>query len=277
MIPAQRRALVLDLIRQDGAASIVQLARRIDASLSTIRRDLDYLTEQGYLERSHGGAVLKSSEHTTFDPDHEIGSRVAHDAKVAIGAQAAAMVEPGQSVIFDSSSTVFEAARFVAERDVIITAVTNDLGIGNALAHSPNIRLVVPGGTLRPRSLTLIGEPGQGFLEGLSVDLAFLGINALAKLRLSEAMVDVAILKRQMIKSARRTIVLADANKFAHSAFCEVCALRDTQLLITDTRISDADIRALEGEGVDVEIVKPADGQRGDCRPATGQPRLVKV
>src|SRR5262245_13053162 len=92
LIPAQRRALILDLIRGGNGASIAALAERLMASESTVRRDLDYLTERGYLERSHGGAMLKGAPPTTFEPQYEIGSRTQHAEKVAIGHAAAQLV-----------------------------------------------------------------------------------------------------------------------------------------------------------------------------------------
>ena len=106
MIAAQRRALILEHLRRDGADSIIALAETIGVSASTIRRDLDFLTHGGYIVRSHGGAILSERLHTTFEPQREIGAQIARTAKTAIGARAADLLELGQSVIFDSSSTV---------------------------------------------------------------------------------------------------------------------------------------------------------------------------
>src|SRR4051812_14963953 len=118
MIAAQRRALILEELRREGAGAIVTLAETIGVSPSTIRRDLEFLTDRGYIVRSHGGAILNEPHGTTFEPEREIGAHVAHVAKAAIGARAAALLEHGQSVIFDSSSTVLEAAKVVVERNL---------------------------------------------------------------------------------------------------------------------------------------------------------------
>jgi DeoR family transcriptional regulator of aga operon len=250
LIPAQRRALILDLMQDGKGASIAALAARLDASASTVRRDLDYLTERGYLERSHGGAMLKGGRPTTFEPQYEIGSLTQHAEKRTIGAAAAELIQPNQSVIFDSSSTVLEAALAVARRGIAITAVTNDLKIASALATYPAIRVIVPGGTLRPESFTLLGEPGAAMLAGLHVDVALIGIQALAGLRLADSSIEIADMKRRMIAAARTRVLLADSSKFRQASFCEVCGLAQIQRLISDERLAAAERKAIRKLGV---------------------------
>lgn len=256
MIPAQRRAKILDLVRRQGGASIDHLAGHLGASTSTVRRDLNLLTNQGYLERSHGGATVRTLPPTTFEPDRKIGANVAHDAKVVIGAHAAALIESGQSVIFDSSSTVLEAAKWVVERELAITAVTNDLRIGTELAASERVRLVVPGGTLRGKSYTLTGNPGLEFLAGIHADVALIGIHSLARQRLSETSTEVAHVKRLMAAAARRVIILADSSKFEGPAFARVCEVAQIDQVITDDEAPVEELRKLEELGVEVTLVK---------------------
>lgn len=254
MIPAERQALVLEIVRRYGATSIQRLAGEIGASLSTIRRDLDFLTERGYLERTHGGAVLKRRLRTTFEPGSDIASKVDLSAKMAIGAHAAGLVEEGQSVILDSSSTVFEAARRLASRDIRITAVTNDLRIAMELATAPHIRLLVLGGQVRQGSYTLTGEPGQGFAERLHADIAFIGIHSLAGNRLSDTSVEVVAIKQRLVAAARQVVVLADASKFEDPAFCEVCEVKRVHRVITDGKTAPRHRKALERAGIAVSV-----------------------
>ena len=261
MIAAQRRALILEHLRRHGADSITSLAQTIGVSPSTIRRDLDYLTESGHIVRSHGGAILSERLHTTFEPQREIGARIAHAAKAAIGARAADLLEPGQSVIFDSSSTVLEAAKAVVARKLRLTVCTNDIGTAATLAESEMLQLVVLGGTNRFGSLTMIGDPGLSFLERIHADVAFIGIHSLFGERLSETSIDVAAMKRRMIASATRAIVLADASKFSHPAFCDVAPITDVDAIITDSTIGETERRALAETGVElieVEADSPA-------------------
>jgi len=271
MIAAQRRAMILEQLRRDGAASITALSNSIEASPSTIRRDLDFLTRDGYIVRSHGGALLNEPQRTTFEPAREIGAHVARSAKVAIGTRAAALIQPGQSVIFDSSSTVLEAARVIVERDVPLTACTNDLATATVLARSDRLQLVVLGGTTRRGSLTLIGDPGLGFLERLHADVAFIGIHSLFGGRLSETSIDLAAMKQRMIASARRAIVLADSSKFSHPAFCDVCLAGEVHAIVTDEGIGPRDREQLAEAGVELIIAgMPCAPQGGATRARRG-------
>ena len=140
LIPAQRRAFMLEHIRKRGAASIQELSEAIGISLSTVRRDLEHLEARGYLERSHGGALIQKQLQSTFEPEAAITAEFDRPEKELIGLAAAQTLHSGASVIFDSSSTVLAAARAAVERDIALTAVTNDLGVGQALSASSRIR-----------------------------------------------------------------------------------------------------------------------------------------
>ncbi len=255
LIPAQRRALVLHHVRESGAASIHDLARAIGASTSTIRRDLEHLQEAGFLQRSHGGALLPRPPQATFEPAASFAAGLARAQKRAIGQVAAAALVAGEAVIFDSSSTVREAARAAVERGIALTAVTNDLGTAQVLAASRAIRVVVPGGTLRPDSLTLLGEPGLGFLAGVHADVALLGVHAIAGRLLTETSLEAAAMKRAMISAARRAVVLADATKFQPAAFCTICDVTSVQQVVTDSGADPVALAALRELGVAASAV----------------------
>jgi len=257
-IPAERHARILEFIGKHGAASIHAITAEISASSSTVRRDLDELTERGYLERTHGGAALRSRNFTTFEPSREIAERIALPEKIAIGTFAASLLENGQSVIFDSSSTVHEAARAAVARDLSFTAVTTDIGIAQELNRSPRIRVIVPGGTMRKESFTLMGEPAIGFLATLNVDIAFIGIHSLAGLKASETSLEIAGMKRALIAASQRVVVLADANKFESPAFCEVATLDAFQDIVTDDGVSNEICDSLRERGVRLHVAAKA-------------------
>ncbi|MBZ9938454.1 DeoR/GlpR family DNA-binding transcription regulator [Mesorhizobium sp. BR1-1-16] len=255
LIPAQRRATMLELIRKRGAASIQDLAEAIGISMSTVRRDLEHLEERGYLERSHGGAVIQKQLQSTFEPEAAITAEFDRFEKEAIGSAAAATLKSGASVLFDSSSTVLAAARACVERALSLTAVTNDLGIGQVLVGANNMRVVVLGGTVRAGSLTMVGEPGEGLLRELSADVALIGTHAITGLGLSETSLEAAAMKRAMIAAARRVVLLADASKFRAAAFCRICELTDIHELFTDDRADPSEIERVRNVGVSVTVV----------------------
>ena len=256
LIPAERRALVLEHIQQRGAASIQELSDAVGASPSTVRRDLEHLEERGYLERSHGGALIQRRQpQSTFEPESAISAQFARPEKKAIGLAAASMLSGGESVIFDSSSTVAMAAQACIDRDLALTAITNDLGIGQMLATSAKICTVVVGGTVRPGSLTLTGMPGEGFITKLHADIAFIGAHAISKGVPTETSLEAAAMKAAMISAARRVVLLADASKFQIAAFCRICDPSAVHEVVTDDRAPEAGIAALREAGVTVLVV----------------------
>lgn len=255
LIPAARRARALELIQRDGAISIHRLAAEIGMSISTARRDVDYLSAAGFLERSHGGAALSMRSRTTFEPASDIADQVARPEKLAIGRYAAGLIEDGQSVFLDSSTTVLEAANALVERDLSLTAVTNDLRIAIALKDLQKVQLIVPGGQIRGGSFTLVGSPAEAVIRTLQADIALIGVHSLANLRPSETSIEVANIKRAWIEAANRVLLLLDSSKFDHSAFCEICPIEDVDEVICDDGLDPENKSRLEQLGVKVTLV----------------------
>jgi DeoR/GlpR family transcriptional regulator of sugar metabolism len=255
MFPAQRRARILEHLRLEESASLRELSDKLKISLSTIRRDVDYLCETGHLQRTHGGAILEASALLGFEPEPEIASAMASAEKKAIGMRAAALIRPGQSVIFDSGSTTAAAALAARDRNIPFTAVTNDLQIGTILSASPVISTTVTGGQVRSGSTTLLGATTAGMLAGLHADIAFIGTHALTQEHLADTSPELAEIKKIILKSAELVVLLADSGKFFTSAFCTFGKLTDVDLVITDDRLSLDHAATIGALGVPMEIV----------------------
>lgn len=254
ILPAQRRALILERLRIQNAASIQDLAAALGASPSTVRRDLDYLTERGYIERTHGGALIQSAPMTRFEPEASIAAETARAQKSAIAQIAAQRLSRGQSVLFDASSTVREAARVICALNLSLTAVTNDIACALLLSNTASIHTIVTGGAIRPGSTTLLGSPGQDFLGGIHVDVAFIGVHTVSGGIFTETSLEVAAMKKRMIGAARKAIVLADSRKFGGQSFCEICAAGDVAEIITDDELPESVRREYDAMGITLTI-----------------------
>ncbi|WP_318013094.1 DeoR/GlpR family DNA-binding transcription regulator [Mesorhizobium sp. BH1-1-4] len=256
LIPAKRHAFILECLKREGTVGVQELIDLIGASPSTIRRDLETLERQGALERTHGGAMLQRTELATFEPDLATAAHFARAEKEAIGAAMMSELRPGQSVIFDASTTVLEVARAIAAAPIALTAVTNSLAIAQILANVPGVRLVMLGGTCKPGSLTLVGQPGENFLRTIHADVAILGTHAITGDMLTETSLEVAAMKQAMIAAARRVVVLADNSKFTTPNFCTICRLADIHQIITDDGIDQANLTNLRTLDVNVRVVR---------------------
>lgn len=249
MLPAQRHAKILEHLRTKTVASIQQLAAALGASESTVRRDLRYLVEQGYLERTHGGAIIRHQPETRFEPDSSIAAAIARPQKQAIGALAAREVASGQSVILDASSTVLAAGEAIFKREINLTVVTNDLNCANLFSAGSHGPVILTGGTLRPATTTLVGEPAHRFLAGIHVDVAFLGVHTISGGFFTETSLEVAGMKELMIRAAKRVIVLADSTKFGAPSFCEIGRVADVDEIITDDGATAEQVETIRAEG----------------------------
>ncbi|MDP4033452.1 MAG: DeoR/GlpR family DNA-binding transcription regulator [Pseudorhodobacter sp.] len=258
MLPAMRRARIIELLRKDGMASLKDMTDALAVSLSTLRRDVDYLCESGRLERMHGGAMLNVNRHGSFEPAPEIASALESAAKRAIGQRAAGLIQPGQTVIFDSGTTAAAAALCARERGIAFTAFTNDLAIAGLLSASPAIQVFVAGGSVRTGSTTLLGSGALQSILRLRADIAFIGTHAMTATDLSDTSIELAEIKRAILMAADLVVLLADSSKIFSRAFCTFGRTSDIGLLVTDARVApeaEADLRAC---GVALDIVPEA-------------------
>ncbi|WP_367850165.1 DeoR/GlpR family DNA-binding transcription regulator [Rhodoferax sp. WC2427] len=258
LLPSQRRDRIVDFLRRHGAVTLQQLAQALDASVSTLRRDLDVLEADGVLDRTHGGALLRQQHYSTFEPDPVAAAELSPREKRAIGYAAAAELQPGQSVVFDSGSTVMEVARAVLERRIPLVAVTNDLAIAQLLGSSPQIRVHVLGGMLRAGSNTLMGDEVLTGARHIRADVLLMGAHAVTDGVLSETDPEVAAVKRALMQAAHTKRLLVDASKFRPRAFMTICTLAEFDAVITDSGIPAAELDALGKAGLQVTQVSVA-------------------
>jgi DeoR family transcriptional regulator of aga operon len=235
LLAPERHALILNHLRGNGTASLSTLTALTGASESTVRRDLMELSARsGDVRRIHGGVVSARLESSTYEPPTDVAEQLNAEAKRRIGEAAADLILDGQSVMYDSSSTVREAARATVRRGLAVTAITNDLATGQLLNTAPSGSVIVTGGMLRPNSNTLYGPACEVLLRGIHVDLLFLGAHALAPAGLTESAMEIAEIKRHMIETAKRVVLLVDRSKFGRRSFASICPLDRIDMIITD-------------------------------------------
>lgn len=256
LLPAQRRAHIVDFLRRHGAVTLLQLEQALGVSISTLRRDLDGLAAEGIVDRTHGGALLRQQEYSTFEPDALAAAELSPLEKQAIGRLAAEGLVARQSVIFDSGSTVLEAARAVLRRGIPLTAVTNDLAIAQLLGSSAQIQVHLLGGVLRPGSATVTGQTLIEQARSMRADVLLVGAHAVTDGVMSETSAEVAAAKRALIGAANSCRLLVDASKFRPRAFMQVATLADIHEVITDEGLSAAQEEQLRSLGLALTIAR---------------------
>lgn len=234
MFAEERRQLILTALTRDGRVEVAALAERFAVSEDTVRRDLNTLAERGFLQKTHGGAVALA----TARMDWQSRRSVLTEAKARIGAAAAALVEPHQTLFVDAGLTTLEFARALRARPLQV--VTNSLDVAMAFADDQDVQLVLSGGEWFGRERHLSGPAALATLRAHRADLAILGACAVhATLGVTATHPGDAEVKRAMFEGAARRVLLADRGKFDQVAPNFVAALDDFDLLITDSTPPD--------------------------------------
>ncbi|WP_271223342.1 DeoR/GlpR family DNA-binding transcription regulator [Streptosporangium carneum] len=249
---SDRIRAIMSALRVNDAVSVTDLAVEHAVSEMTIRRDLDELAQQGVVRRVRGGAVsllLRGEE-----PPFGVREREAVEAKRRIAAEVAALLVDGEAVLLDGGTTGLEVARAI--RDRRMTVLPLSLQSAAELSTAPRIRLVLPGGEVRPGELSFTGPLTENAIRSLRFDTAVIGCCGLsAKHGLTaHDLADVAV-KQAAIASATRVVAATDSGKFTHTAFGAVCPLDHLDTVVTDTGLSPSEHDALTAAGVIVRTV----------------------
>jgi DeoR/GlpR family transcriptional regulator of sugar metabolism len=244
-----RHLLILQSLQDHGEVQVSSLALALDCSEMTIRRDLESLEGLGGLRRVHGGAVslYLSAEEAPF----EIRALENIEAKIAIAAATVDLLVEGETVILDGGSTSMEVARSMHQRRLTVMPLA--LRPVLELDCCPGIKLLLPGGEVRTRELSLVGGLSEHAFSQLRFDTFVMGICGIdASAGVTTQMLAEADVKRAAIKAARRVIAVADASKIGRAAFGHVCAITDIDILVTDSSADDLIVNDLMAAGVDV-------------------------
>ncbi|MGS2589985.1 DeoR/GlpR family DNA-binding transcription regulator [Streptomyces hebeiensis] len=257
MFAAERRQLILEMVRANGAVSLRELARVVQTSEVTVRRDVRALEAEGLLDRRHGGAVLPGG--FTRESGFPQKSHLATAEKTAIADLAAGLVEEGEAVVVGAGTTTQELARRLA-RIPGLTVVTNSLLVAQALAHANRVEVVMTGGTLRGSNYALVGSGAEQSLQGLRVTRAFLsGSGLTAERGLSTSNMLSASVDRALVQAAAEVVVLADHTKLGTDTMFQTVPTELISRLVTDEPPAHDDragteLQALADQGVQIAV-----------------------
>ncbi|MFI6285134.1 DeoR/GlpR family DNA-binding transcription regulator [Streptomyces sp. NPDC051018] len=226
-----RRRLIADHVVEHGTATGADLAQLTGVSLMTVHRDLDDLERRGVLRRFRGGASALPSTVFESNLDYRLGVNTAE--KNAIARAAAELVEPGMSVMLDDSTTVLAMAGLLADM-APLTVVTNARRVVDVFTDREGVRLIALGGEYSRTHDSFLGVPCVEAVEALSVDLVAVSTSALDSRMAYHQEQDVVLVKRAMLTSAARKVMLMDHTKLARTALHRVGPVSDLDHLIVD-------------------------------------------
>ncbi|PSK99541.1 DeoR family transcriptional regulator [Murinocardiopsis flavida] len=253
MYAEERQRSILERARAEGRVDVAALAAEFEVTYETVRRDLTTLERHGVLRRVHGGAI--TVERLGFEPTLTVRDSVMTAEKERIAKAALLELPEDGSVLLDAGSTTGRLAeRLPTDRD--LTVVTNSLSIAFTLTPRTNINLMLLGGRLRARTQATVDAWALQALEETYIDVAFMATNGVSAERgLTTPDSAEAMVKRAMMRSSRRAVLLADHTKVGNDHFTRFASVEDVDCLITDNGLAPELAEDLRARGPRVVTV----------------------
>lgn len=254
MNAVERHSKIIEIVLEKGRITIPDICQMFNISEMTARRDLNELDRQGLLRRVHGGAIANLGR--SYEPPFQMRATKNQEAKAAIGQKAAELIYDGDSIALDVGTTTIEIVRGLKGKRNL-TVITNCLQIANlvvdVLSLETDARLILTGGIVRPRELSMIGALPERVYQEFHVDKAFIGIAGISlEDGLTEYNIEDAQIKKILFRSAREKIVVTDSSKFGVTTFASVAPLSAVDKIVTDAGAPVEMIEQVRKMGVEI-------------------------
>jgi DeoR/GlpR family transcriptional regulator of sugar metabolism len=251
--PPERRRILLDYVLRAGSAQVDELAARFGVSRMTVHRDLDTLAAQGIVRRVHGGVTVRSSN--LVESNFLYRSRLAEREKQALAHAAAELVEPGQAIIIDDSTTTSRLTSFIPARKPL-TVITNSLIVVDQLKGAYGIETICLGGHYNQRFNAFYGYVCEQAVASLRANTLFMSTSTVFNGVAYHQQEDVVKTKRALMGVADKRVLLVDSSKFGITALIRLADLTEFDVVLTDSGIAPTEAEMLRQNGVKLRIVQ---------------------
>lgn len=247
---SERKKTILQMLTEDQTISVTQISKKLGVTVVTTRSDLASLEADGFLVRTHGGAI--PSRHPKI-MEKILKNR---DIKNAIALKAAESINDGDTVIITAGTTTALIAKFLlGKKDIHI--VTNNTLLLTYAQVSPHVRVTLIGGEFRPSEEGVVGPMAMAVLDQFHVSKAFIGIDgASEKQGFTAHFLESAELVRKMSNQANEITVLSNSSKFGKPGFARIIPYESADTIITDEGLNEKEEMALLDANVQVIKVK---------------------
>jgi DeoR/GlpR family transcriptional regulator of sugar metabolism len=254
----ERMQEVLRMLETRDSVHVAELSKVFAVSEVTVRSDLSQLARQGLVARVRGGvrALQRGQSELGFD----FRLRLEVERKQAIARAAAAMVDEGEAIALDSSTTAYYLALELRTKKELVV-VTNGLLIAAALADAPGITVLVTGGMLRLHAMSLVGDLGADVLRATRISKGLMGARGLSiDHGLMDLNPDEVRIKREMANVCERVIGILDGTKWHRTALLPFVPTEQVDAIVTDTSAPAEQVEAWRARDVEIVCVDPAKG-----------------
>ncbi len=249
MLAIERKNQILEKLKTEQRVLVSELAAYYQVTEETIRRDLDKLEKEGYATKTYGGAIWGNS--TKTDLSYTIRNKTNVEAKNIIGALICSLIEDGDHLMLDDSSTSLFIAKHIKDKKNI-TLITNSIEILTELASVDGWTVMSTGGRLKPESMALVGNQTQEMIRNFHVDKAIISCKGLdAEAGITDSSEFHSSTKQSMLHSAKKAILALDSSKFDKVSFVKIANLRDIHTVVTEEKPSASWLRLFNQMKID--------------------------
>jgi len=248
-----RRKKILEILRRDGQVRVSQLSDALGATVVTIRNDLDALEQDGYLERTQGGAIQTMKNY--YNLEFQRRKQEHMEKKKAIAAACAARVRDGDTLFINSGTTTYFTAVELKQRKNL-NVVTNSISVAVELGGLPTFRVILLGGDISAQYSFTYGEDVKEQIARYRANWAILsvdGVNPGTGVTTYHA--EESVIDRIMMERAAQAIIVADSTKLGRESFSRISALTSGTVLISDHAADPILVERIAKEGVEVQLV----------------------
>lgn len=248
MLADQRRDSILKTIESKGFVALTELAELVEASESTVRRDLEHLDRIGQIRRTRGGAAYVGESLSGFEDRRQKAAA----EKQRVGRAAAELIGSGETILLDGGTTTLEVARHLPGKSLQV--VTNSLPIVNLLVGAPDIELVFLGGYLYPKTGVALGGLTIEALKQIHARRLVMSVGGITEAGLFNSNSLLVEAERQMLDAADEVIVVADHTKLGHSELVHLCGLGRVNRMVVDAELPEKWTRILQQHQIELVI-----------------------
>lgn len=232
LLAQERRGKILSLLRHDKSVLVKDLCVQFGVTGETIRKDLSQLEREGQLIKTYGGAYIQDGVKNEIDAS--IRKTLLPDAKDAIGICCAGLVEAGDTVFLDESTTCQAVARHLLHAE--ITVVTNSLDIAQIFTESGQGKLLLSGGELDRKNRCFVGGGAEEFLAHYYVDKSFVSCRGADRFAgITDGSAVNGRIRAMMLRRAGKRYLVLDHTKLDKTNFFQICDFDAIHAVVADT------------------------------------------
>ena len=260
LLAVNRQKNIVDYVNSHQTATVPELVQYCGVSPATIRNDLNELAGNGYLKRTHGGAVSLHSAVTSqngmswTEEINYIKSMVNVEGKASIARKALSCIHEGDNIMLDAGTTTYQLAMLLGQFHNL-NVITYDIDIAYFLIHNTHVNVYFAGGHVRADLFYCDSFETTDLLGRFKVSVSFVSANGISLTNgLTSSSPETTMSKRILIANSQRPILLADSSKLGKTGFFQFADINQIDTLITDSQADPGFVRDAIARGLKVDF-----------------------